>query len=162
MVCAGDHRAKIMKLFSYPLRSLTVRLSLGSRLCPARGPEPAGGGGRQMLWQRGLRAPVERSGNSSGCGHLQFNPNTSAKWKSSALTCSGLWRAGSSWDGGGITGACELLQQPRGALGRQVPASDSPHPPMRVTGRLWHRAVMREARAYFKHRSGKEQRGPLQ
>lgn len=38
-----------MKLFSYPLRFPTVWLSLVSRLCPAPGPEPAGGGGRQML-----------------------------------------------------------------------------------------------------------------
>ena len=139
----------------------------------------AGSGAGRRQWggrcsascrQRGLRAPMERSGNSSGCGHPQLNPNTLAKWKSSALTCKpapvyGMQeapgmegvsaRAVSSSSSRGVGFA-------RGALGGQVPASASPHPLTRVTGRLWHHAVMHEAQAYFKHRWDGEQSDPLQ
>lgn len=38
-----------MKLLSYPLLSLMVRLSLASLICPVLGLKPAGSGGRQML-----------------------------------------------------------------------------------------------------------------
>lgn len=52
-------------------------------------------------------------------------------------TYSGLWSAGNSWDGGGVSQGCGVGFA-RGALGSQVPARDSPLLPTRVTESLRH------------------------
>lgn len=147
-----------------------MRLSRVSCLCPALGPEPAGGvGGRcsASCGPHGLHAPVERSRHSSGCGHPQLNPKTLAKWKSSVLTykpalvCGVLEAPGV--EGLSARAVSSSSSQEVGFAGAgQVPASDSPYPQTSVAGRQWHCAVIHEAQAPFKHRWGAEQSDPLQ